>query len=79
MEKEKTTFRLDAAARRKAYEGLYQIDIKPNDAVNMFMHYIATFGELPFKPNIPNKETLETFKKTDEDQDLTHHNRVSDI
>jgi antitoxin component of RelBE/YafQ-DinJ toxin-antitoxin module len=45
----------------------------------MFMHHVAMFGELPFKPSIPNKETLETFKKTDAGQDLTRHNSVGDI
>lgn len=79
MEKEQANYRLDAAAKHKAYEVLNQIGVKPTDAVNMFMHHIAMFGELPFKPSIPNKETLTTFQKTDAGQDLTRHNSVGDI
>jgi DNA-damage-inducible protein J len=42
---------------------LGKIGIKPTDAVNMLMHYIAMYGELPFKPRIPNAETLEAMRE----------------
>ena len=79
MSKEQANYRIDAEAKEKAYIVLNQIGIKPTDAVNMLMHHIAMFGELPFKPSIPNAETLETFKDTDERKNLTQHNSVSDI
>jgi addiction module RelB/DinJ family antitoxin len=65
MHKEQANFRIDADAKQSAYQVLSQIGIKPTDAVNMLMHHIAMFKELPFKPSIPNEETLQTFKNTD--------------
>ena len=79
MPKEQANYRIDVEAKEKAYIVLNQIGIKPTDAVNMLMHHIAMFGELPFKPSIPNAETLQTFKDTDERKNLTQHNSVSDI
>ena len=79
MQKEQANYRIDADTKHKAYTILSQIDIKPTDAINMLMHHIAMFGELPFKPRIPNAETVETFKSTDAGKDLTRHNSVDDI
>lgn len=79
MSKEQANFRIDSEAKAKAYEILQQIGIKPTDAVNMLMHHIAMFGELPFRPSIPNAETLQTFKQTDAEQNLTRHKNVDDI
>jgi addiction module RelB/DinJ family antitoxin len=79
MQKEQANFRLDADAKHKAYAVLEQIGIKPTDAVNMLMKHIAMYGELPFKPSIPNKETLQVFEDTDVGKNLTKHKSVDDI
>ena len=79
MQKEQANYRIDAAAKQKAYEVLSKIGIRPTDAVNMLMHHIAMFGELPFRPSIPNEETLQTFAKTDAGEELTRHNNIDDI
>jgi DNA-damage-inducible protein J len=79
MHKEQANFRLDADAKAQAYQILDRMGIKPTDAVNMLMHHIALFGELPFQPRVPNHETIQTFQKTDTGQDLTHHRSVDDI
>lgn len=79
MIKEQANFRIDAEAKERAYQVLEQIGIRPTDAVNMFMHHIAMFGELPFKPSVPNAETLETFAKTDTGKELTRHKSVDEI
>lgn len=79
MSKEQANFRIDAEAKKTAYQVLSRIGIKPTDAVNMFMHHIAMFKELPFKPAIPNAETLQTFKDTDAGIGLTKHNNIDDI
>ena len=79
MPTEQANFRIDSAAKAKAYEILGKIGIKPTDAVNMLMHHIAMFGELPFKPRVPNAETLQTFKDTDAGKGLTRHDSVQDI
>ena len=79
MQKEQANYRLDANAKQKAYAVLQQIGLKPTDAVNMFMHHIALYGELPFKPSIPNAETRATFEKTDAGKELNRYNSVDDI
>ncbi len=79
MQKEQANFRIDADAKQKAYSILNRIGIKPTDAVNMLMHHIAMFGELPFKPSVPNAETLKTFEGTDSGKGLTRHESVDDI
>jgi len=79
MAKEQANYRVDIEAKEQAYAVLERIGIKPTDAVNMLMHHIAMFGELPFKPSIPNAETLQTFEDTDAGHNLTHHNSVDDI
>ena len=63
MLKEQANYRIDAHAKRQAYTVLKHIGIKPTDAVNMLMHHIAMFGELPFHPRVPNVETLEAMEE----------------
>ena len=79
MHKEQANFRIDAEAKQQAYQVLSQIGIKPTDAVNMFMHHIAMFKELPFKPGVPNAETLQSFTDTDAGIGLTRHDKIDDI
>lgn len=79
MQKEQANYRIDADAKEQAYAVLGKIGIKPTDAVNMLMHHIAMFKELPFKPSIPNAETQQTFADTDAGIGLTRHSSVDDI
>ena len=79
MQKEQANYRIDTDAKNSAYAVLHEIGIKPTDAVNMLMRHIAMFGELPFRPKIPNEETLKTFENTDNDKQLTCHDSVDDI
>ena len=79
MPKEQANYRVDADAKAQAYAVLDRIGIKPTDAVNMLMHHIAMFKELPFKPRIPNTETLATFGDTDAGINITEHKNVDDI
>lgn len=63
MSKVQANYRIDAQTKEQAYAVLDRMGIKPTDAVNMFMHHIAMFGELPFHPRIPNAETLEAMQE----------------
>lgn len=63
MSKEQTNFRIDATAKKEAYAVLAKLGLKPTDAVNMFMHHIALYKELPFRPKIPNAETIAAIKE----------------
>ena len=37
------------------------------------------FKALPFRPSLPNAETIATFEDTDAGHDLTEHKSVDDI
>lgn len=63
MSKKQANFRLDADIQKEAYAVLKRIGIKPTDAVNMFMAHIAMFKELPFRPSVPNAETLKAIEE----------------
>lgn len=76
MSKEQTNFRIDAAAKQKAYAVLHQIGLKPTEAVNMFMHHIALYGELPFKPGIPNAQTRAAMRESDARENQTRYESV---
>jgi addiction module RelB/DinJ family antitoxin len=79
MNKEQANFRIDSQAKKEAYHVLSKIGIKPTDAVNMLMHHIAMYKELPFKPSIPNNETLKTFADTDAGIGLNKYKNIDDI
>lgn len=79
MSKEQANFRIDADTKQEAYAVLSQIGIKPTDAVNMLMHHIAMFKELPFKPAIPNAETQMAFADTDAGIGLTTYNSTEEM
>src|SRR5262249_46664545 len=66
--KEQANFRIDAAAKAKAYAVFEKMGIRPTDAVNMFINHVAMFGELPFRPRVPNAETLSALKEGEEGQ-----------
>ena len=79
MAKIQANYRIDSEEKRQAEAVLMKIGMKPTDAVNMFMHHIAMFGELPFKPSIPNAETIKVFQETDSEIGLTHHKNIDEI
>jgi addiction module RelB/DinJ family antitoxin len=45
--------------------------LSPTEAVNMMMHYLAMYKELPFQPRIPNDQTLEAFQEVDKNRPFT--------
>jgi DNA-damage-inducible protein J len=63
MAKEQANYRLDADAKKKAYAVFKQLGITPTDAVNMFMHHVAMYRELPFTPRVPNAATIKALKE----------------
>ncbi len=73
MAKEQANFRLDSEAKKKAYEVFKQIGIKPTDAVNMFIHHVAMYGELPFKPSVPNAETIEALEESEHPEKMMRY------
>jgi len=51
------------------------------DAIRIFLYQTVNDGGLPFQPHAktPNAKTLQTFAKTDANQDLTRHKNVDEI
>ena len=64
MSKEQSNFRIDSDAKESAYKIFEQIGIRPTDAVNMFINYVAMFKTLPFKPSVPNAKTKKALKES---------------
>ncbi len=79
MAKIQANYRIDSEQKKQAEAVLVKIGLRPTDAVNMFMHHIAMFGELPFKPSVPNVETLQVFQETDLGIGLTRHKNIDEI
>jgi len=71
--REQANFRLDADAKAKAYAVFEKMGIRPTDAVNMFINHVAMFGELPFRPSVPNEETLAALKEGEDQSKLTSY------
>lgn len=37
----------------------------------MFIHHVAMYGELPFKPSIPNAETIAALEESEHPEQMT--------
>ena len=62
--------RIEPELKADAEKILKQLGISTTDAINLFLSQIRLQRGLPFEVKIPNKTTLETFKKTDEGKEL---------
>ncbi|MBF0555947.1 MAG: type II toxin-antitoxin system RelB/DinJ family antitoxin [Nitrospirae bacterium] len=67
-------------ALKKEAEGIFkELGISNSEAINLFYRQVALRKGLPFEVKIPNKTTLETFKKTDRGEDLTRFESIDDL
>ena len=41
--------------------------------MNLFIHHVAMYGELPFKPSVPNAETIAALKEGEHPERMTTH------
>ena len=62
--------RIEPELKADAEKILKQLGISTTEAINLFLSQIRLQRGLPFEVKIPNKTTLETFKKTDEGKEL---------
>jgi len=62
--------RIEPELKADAEKILKQLGISTTEAINLFLSQIRLQKGLPFEVKIPNKTTLETFKKTDEGKEL---------
>lgn len=58
---------------------LKKLGMTSTDAINLFYRQVKLRKGLPFDVKIPNKTTLETFRKTDEGKELNAHKDIDDF
>ncbi|MFK5969335.1 MAG: type II toxin-antitoxin system RelB/DinJ family antitoxin [Candidatus Marithrix sp.] len=68
MSKVQTSLRIDAIKLKEAKEILNELGMNFTEAVNIFTSMIVAQQGLPFKVNLPNKETTLNELKTEFDE-----------
>ena len=63
--KTQTSLRVDTLALKEAKKILDEVGMNFSEAVNIFTKMIVKYKGLPFEVRIPNRETLEAFKRVD--------------
>ena len=58
---------------------LNKLGMTSTEAINLFYRQVKLRKGLPFDVKIPNKATLETFKKTDEGKELNTYVDIDDF
>ena len=58
---------------------LKRLGLTTTEAINLFFSQVRLHRGLPFDVKIPNKATLETFKKTDEGKDLHEYKDIEEF
>ncbi len=58
---------------------LMELGLTTSEAINIFFSQVRLYKGLPFDVRIPNKVTLETFKKTDEGKELVKCKNAGDM
>ncbi len=71
--------RLNPALKKEAEKILNQLGLTHSEAIYIFYNLIKVHQGLPFDVKIPNKETIETFRKTDRGEGLTEYDSVDEM
>ncbi len=58
---------------------LKRLGLNTTEAINLFFSQVRLRKGLPFEVKIPNKTTLETFRKTDEGKELVKCKDADDM
>ncbi len=58
---------------------LKRLGLNTTEAINLFFSQVKLRKGLPFEVKIPNKTTLETFRKTDEGKELVKCKDADDM
>ena len=70
------TARVEPELKVNAEKVLKRLGISTTEAISLFLSQIRLQRGLPFEVKIPNKTTLETFRKTDEGKELNEYKSV---
>ncbi|MDD5434687.1 MAG: type II toxin-antitoxin system RelB/DinJ family antitoxin [Nitrospira sp.] len=71
--------RITPALKTESEKILKRIGLSTTEAITLFLTQIRLHKGLPFKVEIPNKTTRETFKKTDEGKELVKCDNAEDM
>jgi DNA-damage-inducible protein J len=73
------TARVEPELKANAEKVLKRLGISTTEAISLFLSQIRLQRGLPFDVKIPNKTTLETFRKTDEGKEINEYKSVDDF
>jgi len=68
--------RTEPALKSEVERILEELGMTSTEAVNLFYRQVKLQKGLPFDVRIPNKTTLETFRKTDEGKQLNEYKNM---
>jgi len=68
--------RTEPALKSEVERILEELGMTSTEAVNLFYRQVKLQKGLPFDVRIPNKTTLETFRKTDEGKELNEYKNM---
>lgn len=68
--------RTEPALKSEVERILKELGMTSTEAVNLFYRQVKLQKGLPFDVKIPNKTTLETFRKTDEGKELNEYKNM---
>jgi DNA-damage-inducible protein J len=71
--------RIDPSTKAEAEAILAALGLTPSQTVNMLYRQIIAYRGVPFPVSLPNKETLATFRATDEGRDLHRYDTVESM
>lgn len=71
--------RITPALKTESEKILKRLGLSTTEAITLFLTQIRLQKGLPFKVEIPNKKTRETFKKTDEGKELVRYDSVDEF
>ena len=73
------TASVEPELKANAEKVLKRLGISTTEAISLFLSQIRLQKGLPFDVKIPNKTTLETFRKTDEGKEINEYKSVDDF
>ncbi len=71
--------RTEPALKDEVNRILHQIGMTSTEAINLFYRQVKLRKGLPFDIKIPNKETVQVFKETDEGKGLNTYENIDEF
>ena len=71
--------RVEPELKKDSEKVLKRLGMSITEAVNLFLSQVKLQKGLPFEVKIPNKTTLDTFKKTDAGKELNKYKNMDDF